>query len=238
MSWKVKALQCLQTSAWWAKYSTHTFLYSYQTSSQSRSQSVPVDPGVLLTTSLTASSPDLTRLKALSTSNKNTTAQNHSIMTIVVEKDSVIKLQYKKIETPADISPHWGKLQQCLDQFASLSVCHFILSAVQQQVYVWLHETSQCSLPARVSVAACWLIPFDSEASRHSTSLRGPSPWLHKSGMTASGGPSATCLKRSMCGLLGHPLRHTDYEITLLHTCNHVILITGTSTDNVKFYLQ
>lgn len=126
------------------------------------------------------------------------------------------------METPGNV-----KLQEHLDQLANLPVRHLILSAVQQQ------ETSQCSLPVGVSVAACWLVPFDSEASRHSTSLRGPSPWLHKSMMTASGGPSATCLKGSMCGLLGHPLRHMDYEITLLHTCNHVCVITGVSTENM-----
>lgn len=101
--------------------------------------------------------------------------------------------------------------------------------------YISTHETSQSSLPVAVSMAACWLIPFDSEASRHSTSLRGPSPWLHKSRMTASGGPSATCLKRSMCSLLGHPLRQIDCKITLLNTRNHAILITGTTRKIRRF---
>lgn len=156
MSCKEKAPQCLQTSAWWAKYITHTFLYSHQTGSQSRSQSARVDPGVLLTTSLTASSPDLTRLKALPPSNKNTKAQKTFYYNNCCrENDSVIKLQYKKIETPADISPHWDKLQQCLDQFAGLPVRHFILSAVQQQVR--LASWNQPVQPASRCLCGCVL---------------------------------------------------------------------------------
>lgn len=97
---------------------SHTFHYSYQTGSQSQSQSVLADPGVLLTTSWTASSPDLTRLKALSPSNKNTKAQKHYFMTIVVDNDSVIKLQYKKR------NPSWRISSLRQTARAHGSVCH------------------------------------------------------------------------------------------------------------------
>lgn len=126
-----------------------------------------------------------------------------------------------------------------LDQSVCLPACPSLCSVSCPTIKcVSPHETSQCSLPAGFSVAVCWLFSFDSEASRHSTSLRGPSPWLHKRRMTASGGPSATCLKRSMCGFLHHPLRHPDYEIMLLNTCNHVILLTGASMNNMKLCLS
>lgn len=182
MSLWEKTLQCLRTSAWWAKYITHcSFILTRQV----------VRAEARVSRRILASSwrhhwrhhPRTYRDWKHYHRQTNTKAQKHSITTIVVDNDSVIKLQNKQIrKNPSwrisslrqTVTCTWISLPACLP--ACPSLCSVSCPTIK---CVSPHETSQCSLPAGFSVAVCWLFSFDSEASRHSTSLRGPSPWLH-----------------------------------------------------------